>query len=869
MALQPAVRIKELAKSVCHLMFFLLVAHGSSAGVMEDIRASTTPDEYALSTYPLALLSKHVYSREELVVTDDVGERRLPKGFHLSEEASGYNPGHFDPGFDANVYLASPDLVCIAFGGTAMYSDPYDVLADLNLAQNKIPQQYQEGVVFTQSIQREFPHSRIVLTGHSLGGGIAWYVGRMLDLDFVVFQPANLNRAMIERLPVVDSGASKRIQIGLRSSNPIVYSDLFEERDGELFFFQDLISSLNLANQEDFTMIADAFWWKFVGGVVAARAGKLVALANDSLLSQTSEDHLVRSLPFFNRLLFESYLRGRFEHERQRSKASTQFWQGIGDAYLTGIDWDSLLTDDLSAYKTPDERLEYVVNTLGLKLDFPKTHPVVMSIPTGCALDHEIADPNDGFCHSIDRLLDYAEQIEMEIKQVPLSNPFQLFAHSNNLQSSMYDSRPSVFLIGDPENTRWNEFGRSLSGILKEPVLHYEFQFLSERWVLDALNNLGLLSSGSPSPTRSKSDNFVRPFDFNRVLQDRMGTLQNHFRYALDPMVEQWRTLEEKLLLAYLLREGNSKGIHLICEGAGASLLMNALSNAKKYRFPVQNIETLIVFGSDYTQTSFCQKLSEVTEVVERIYTIYQWEYKKNSVSDRQSATKPNPAPTLCTTSIGQESLLKFKQISSGRRVEKSDIPFLGNIHYTVKALHPLVDPDHGIPESDYAIDVARLIMSPSTGTMLLVILDTSGSMDTNIGSGTTRFEVAQKRALEVLNQYGVDDYFVLLVFDNNDVVIASEGPGMTGKMQALQSVGLQRANNGTPLFHAVELAIQKINDLSISTHDFHLTILSDGEATDASKQELEALLQVFKDNQTNLGFDPITGGISRNHERP
>lgn len=862
-------RIEKTGNRFFSWIFFLLVANASLAGVMEDIQTSSSPDEYALSTYPLALLSKHVYSREEFVKTDDVGERRLPDGFFLSEEVSDYDPGDYDPGFDANVYLASPDIVCIAFGGTAAFSDPYDVLADLNLAQNKIPQQYQDGVVFAQSIQRKFPHSRIVLTGHSLGGGIAWYVGRKLDLDFVVFQPANLNRAMIERLPAIDSGASKRIQIGLRSSNPIVYSDLFEERDGELFFFQDLISSLNLANQQDFALIADAFWWKFVGGVVAARAGKLVALANDSLLSQTAEDHLIRSLPFFDRLLLENYLRGRFENERQRNNASNHFWQGIADAYLTSIDWDSLLTDDLLAYKTPDERLQYVVNTLGLNLDFPNTHPVVMSIPTGCALDYEIADSNDGFCHSIDRLIDYAEQIEMEIRREPLSNPFQSFARSNDLQSSMYDTRPSVFLIGDPQNTRWSEFGTNLSGILKEPVLHYEFRILSERWVLDAMNNLGLLNSVSRSIAVAESDNFVRPFDFNKVLQDRMGALQNHFRYALDPMVEQWRILEEKLLLAYLLREGNSKGIHLICEGAGASLLMNALSNANEYRFPVPNIETLIIFGSDYTQTSFCQKLSEVTKVADRVYTFYLWEYKKNSASDRRSTKSPNPPPTLCVTSIGQESLLKFKQISVGRRVEKSDIPLLGNIYYSARSLDPIVDLDQGIPESDYAIDVARLIMPAPTGTMLLVILDTSGSMDTNIGSGLTRFEVAQKRALEVLNQYGADDYFVLLVFDNNDVVIASEGPGTPGKMHAIQSVADQHANNGTPLFHAVELAIQKINDLSISTHDFHLTILSDGEATDASKQELEALLQVFKDNQTNLGFDPISGGVSRNHERP
>ncbi|MCC7374732.1 MAG: DUF2974 domain-containing protein [Verrucomicrobiales bacterium] len=106
-----------------------------------------------------------------------------PEGFREVEVIKG------DKDFDATVYRGAfegRDSIIIAYGGTASLED---AKADASLPYT-VPSQYDQAVALAQRIKSEYPGMPIIVTGHSLGGGMGAYAAMHEGLPAVVFNAA-------------------------------------------------------------------------------------------------------------------------------------------------------------------------------------------------------------------------------------------------------------------------------------------------------------------------------------------------------------------------------------------------------------------------------------------------------------------------------------------------------------------------------------------------------------------------------------------------------------------------------------------------------------------------------------------------------
>lgn len=112
-------------------------------------------------------------------------------------------------GFHAQAYSRAPDMIVVAFEGSGLLRDwvgkgsIQDWLNNLAHANplGNVPMQYREGLEYVENLIAANPNAKIILTGHSLGGGIAQYVGASLELDAVVFNAAGLWWSTLKDLP--------------------------------------------------------------------------------------------------------------------------------------------------------------------------------------------------------------------------------------------------------------------------------------------------------------------------------------------------------------------------------------------------------------------------------------------------------------------------------------------------------------------------------------------------------------------------------------------------------------------------------------------------------------------------------------------
>jgi len=100
-----------------------------------------------------------------------------------------------DSGFQA-VTFSKGDEVVVAFAGTdrTSWADiKTDIRAGTQIAK---PKQFEEALAYVKEAQQKFPGTRITVTGHSLGGQLALYVGGVLNVDAFAYNAPAPNLRM-------------------------------------------------------------------------------------------------------------------------------------------------------------------------------------------------------------------------------------------------------------------------------------------------------------------------------------------------------------------------------------------------------------------------------------------------------------------------------------------------------------------------------------------------------------------------------------------------------------------------------------------------------------------------------------------------
>ena len=88
-------------------------------------------------------------------------------------------------GFHAETFYKKGAVV-ISFRGTDDYKDLFEN-DFLQMGRNKLPNQYVDAINYYNEIQKTFPSSKIVFTGHSLGGSLAQLLGNLTGNETVTF----------------------------------------------------------------------------------------------------------------------------------------------------------------------------------------------------------------------------------------------------------------------------------------------------------------------------------------------------------------------------------------------------------------------------------------------------------------------------------------------------------------------------------------------------------------------------------------------------------------------------------------------------------------------------------------------------------
>lgn len=89
-------------------------------------------------------------------------------------------------GFHAETFYKKGTVV-ISMRGTYPFSYQDIILNDMAMGTNNLPIQYIDAINYYNEIQQTFPNSKIVFTGHSLGGSLAQLMGNLTGNEAVTF----------------------------------------------------------------------------------------------------------------------------------------------------------------------------------------------------------------------------------------------------------------------------------------------------------------------------------------------------------------------------------------------------------------------------------------------------------------------------------------------------------------------------------------------------------------------------------------------------------------------------------------------------------------------------------------------------------
>ena len=153
--------------------------------------------------------------------SEEFAKLSLDSGRYRYEEETGFIEDNEGVGFGARLSrLAEGDEIVVAFrGSNAPGEDEHwmqDWIHDAQQGGGGTPKQYIYGVELLSEVRRAFPDAAIVVTGHSLGGGIAAYstinLSEPRQLVCATYNAAGISSITLLTIPKdVAEGAAKRI----------------------------------------------------------------------------------------------------------------------------------------------------------------------------------------------------------------------------------------------------------------------------------------------------------------------------------------------------------------------------------------------------------------------------------------------------------------------------------------------------------------------------------------------------------------------------------------------------------------------------------------------------------------------------------
>lgn len=172
------------------------VTSSRAAAGCEDhaAKARNRAREYA----ELARLSNQIYINQEslslrqdnLAQRDILGADGRPMTIYRDPGSEGFAELHHEALTGARV---------LVFRGTRI-SSLKDITTNLVQFSNALPARYRWADELAERVRSQFPGERLLLTGHSLGGGLAMYAGLRQEQEAVVFNPAGLSRGVVTEL---------------------------------------------------------------------------------------------------------------------------------------------------------------------------------------------------------------------------------------------------------------------------------------------------------------------------------------------------------------------------------------------------------------------------------------------------------------------------------------------------------------------------------------------------------------------------------------------------------------------------------------------------------------------------------------------
>ncbi len=148
------------------------------------------------------------------------------KGFDLARNVTGAE------GFAAAVYRGEVEgrpQVVVSFRGTENATDWVQ-----NVASNfSVPSQYNQALNLLREVQQQYPGQEIILTGHSLAGGMAAYSGILREVPAVVFNAAGTDGPQSAALgPDMTTTAQNIVQVNA-SCDPLTQNPLSRRLAGQ------------------------------------------------------------------------------------------------------------------------------------------------------------------------------------------------------------------------------------------------------------------------------------------------------------------------------------------------------------------------------------------------------------------------------------------------------------------------------------------------------------------------------------------------------------------------------------------------------------------------------------------------------------